>query len=423
MCDLKIFLNSSLTAYHACENAAAMLYENGFAELKENEDFNIKRGGKYFVRRDGSAVIAFSVGNENSFNVVASHADSPCFKLKGIKGTTQDNYRKFNVERYGGGIFYSWLDRPLKIAGRLIVGCGDEIKSQLFISESDFVIPSVAIHFNRNVNDGVKLNPQVDMSPVESIISNSGLSDEIKAKTGDNELIDADLFVVCAQEPFSAGINGELLCAPRVDDLSSAFASLVALIKAEPKAIDVVYIADNEEVGSRTKQGAGSEFLCGVLTRISEKLGFTADFSGKVTANSFMLSFDNAHAVHPNHPELSDPVNRVLMGNGIVIKRHANQNYTTDGFSSAVIKTLFKSAGVKFQDFYMRSDLPCGGTLGAISSEHLSIRSADIGIAQLAMHSAVETIAAADYCEAVKGLEKFFSVAFCADGCDLLKII
>ena len=408
---LNDFIFNSPTPYHAADNAAEILSEAGFTRLYEGEKWQIQKGKGYFTVKDGSAIIAFKAGEEFSFNIAASHSDSPCFKLK--KGTLiSDNYKKFNVEKYGGGIIYSWLDRPLTVAGRLIVKDGDALESVLFKSKHNFVIPSVAIHFNRNVNDGVKFDAQRDTSAIESILDKTSLESEISEFTRGNEVVDADLYLVCDERPFVCGAADELISTPRADDLTSAFASIKALEKSAPKAINVVFIANNEEVGSMTKAGAASTFLSDVLRRVALALGKTEEDYACALDGSFMLSCDNAHAVHPNKPELSDPASRVGLGGGVVIKHHGNMNYTTDGFSSAVIKTVFDKANVKYQDFYMRSDLPCGGTLGAISGTHVSIRSADIGIAQLAMHSAVETFAATDETEIEKGLTAFFSVAF-----------
>ena len=415
------YLNRSLTAYHAHDNAVKLLEKNGFVELKENQEYKVKIGGKYFVSKDGSALIAFKVGNEFSFNVVASHSDSPCFKLKYNPEMKVENYVKFNVERYGGGLLYSWLDRPVTVAGRVILSDGDCLESKVFTSEKTFVIPSVAIHLNRSANDGLKLNPQTDLSPVVDVFKSGGLTEELEKFANGKKIEDFDLFVVCNQPAFTAGFDDELLVSPRIDNLTSAISSLEALIASEPKAISLAYVADNEEVGSSTKQGAGSKFLIDTLTRISVSLG-KKDQLDLALANSFMVSDDNAHAIHPNHPELSDPTNRVKLGEGIVIKHHANQNYTTDAFSSALIKKIFSKAEVKYQDFFMRSDMPCGGTLGAISSRQVSIRSVDIGIAQLAMHSAVETMALCDYEHAVKGLTAFYNCKISSDGSKKLSV-
>lgn len=407
------FLENSKTAYHAVENSARILSENGFVRLEENEKRALKEDGKYFVTRNGSALIAFTVGKRRAFNVVASHADSPCFKIKASPSIGADNLVKLNVERYGGGLNYTFLDRPVTIAGRVVLTDGKTYESRTFSSEKTFVVPSVAIHFNRAANDGLKLNPQTDMCPLVSALGEKGLEKELAAFAGDKKIADADLFVVPCQKPFRAGYSDELFCSPRIDNLTSAYCSLLGIINAKNKAINVCYIADNEEVGSQTRQGAGSDFLRAVTERIADALGFDKSIA---YADSFMLSFDNAHATHPNHPELSDPTNKTALGGGVVIKHHANFNYTSDAVSSSVLKGVFNKADVKYQDFYMRSDLPCGGTLGAISSSQVSILSADLGLPQLAMHSACETACVKDVDEGIKATTAFFSTAFASGG-------
>ncbi len=407
------FLENSKTAYHAVENSARILSENGFVRLEENEKRALKEDGKYFVTRNGSALIAFTVGKRRAFNVVASHADSPCFKIKASPSISADNLVKLNVERYGGGLNYTFLDRPVTIAGRVVLTDGKTYESKTFSSEKTFVVPSVAIHFNRAANDGLKLNPQTDMCPLVSALGEKGLEKELVAFAGDKKIADADLFVVPCQKPFRAGYSDELFCSPRIDNLTSAYCSLLGIINAKNKAINVCYIADNEEVGSQTRQGAGSDFLRAVTERIADALGFDKSIA---YADSFMLSFDNAHATHPNHPELSDPTNKTALGGGMVIKHHANFNYTSDAVSSSVLKGVFDKADVKYQDFYMRSDLPCGGTLGAISSSQVSILSADVGLPQLAMHSACETACVKDVDEGIKATTAFFSTAFASGG-------
>ena len=240
---LEEFLYKSKTAFHACENAAEILKKNGFTELKETKSWNLKKNGKYFVTRNGSALIAFDIGGENAFNIVASHGDSPCFKIKANPVMKSDNYEKLNVERYGGGIFYSWLDTPLTIAGRVIISRDNELIAKVFTSDHTFVIPSVAIHFNRTVNDGLKLNPQTDMSPIADIltdeISGDGLKKELEKFAQGGKVVDYDLYVVSAEKPFYAGFENELLCSPRIDNLTSAISSVEAICKANPKEIAV----------------------------------------------------------------------------------------------------------------------------------------------------------------------------------------
>ncbi len=404
MDQLKKYLDESKTAYHAVDNAAAFLEKNGFTRLFEGKPWTLNSGDKCYVIRGGSALIAFTVGKQNGFNIVASHADSPCLKLKYAHEMKNGGFIKLNVEKYGGGILYSFLDTPLCVAGRVIVNDGNALVPKTFTSRSRVIIPSVAIHYNRNVNDGVKLDAQVDMCPLVSCTGVNGLTEELNAFS-EGKIVDYDLFVTPAVAPFEVGY-GEMLASPRIDNLTSVFASLTALTAASTKNTAVAFIADNEEVGSRTRQGAGSTFLKDVLRRITSAT--ECDYYAALD-ESFMVSMDNAHSTHPNHPELSDPTNNVVMGGGLVIKHHANMNYTTDGVSSAIMSAICESAGVKCQHFFMRSDLACGGTLGAISSAQVSVKCVDAGLAQLAMHSATEIIAAADYLDAVKALKRLFA--------------
>ncbi|MBQ8351742.1 MAG: M18 family aminopeptidase [Clostridia bacterium] len=405
-------LDRSKTAYHAAACAAEELEKKGFSRLEESEEWSLVAGGKYYVIRDGSALIAFCIGQRaGGFRVVASHLDSPCLKVKGNAVTTVGGCAKLNVERYGGGLNYSWLDIPLCLAGR-VVSYDEEtgrLSSHLLEDGHRVVIPSLAIHFNREANSGLTLNPQIDLQPVVSL-------DEAFKFCLDSEkgkhILERDLFLANATEPYLAGFDEELLVAPRIDNLTSAFASVAALGEGYDEGVALIYLADNEEVGSRTKQGAGSDFLYAVMARVANATGQTLE---TILPQSFMVSCDNAHAIHPNHPEKSDPTNPVKLGGGVVIKHHANQNYTTDAFSSAVFKAIMNRAGVAYQDFYMRADMPCGGTLGAISSSQVSIRSVDIGLPQLAMHSATETMCVRDYTCLIEALKAFFETSIRTD--------
>lgn len=422
MTELINFLNKSKTQYHAVKNAKQILESAGFTRLFESEPFDIKKGGKYFVERDGSAIIAFTVaGDANLFKIVASHTDSPCFKVKFGKamlspaaGTTS-----LYVEKYGGGLLYSWFDRPLKLAGRLCGEVDGKVKFSLFESDARYCIPSVAIHFKRNANDGFSVNPQTDCPPLYALSGDSELLKNELEKSFDGKLLDCDLYAVCDETPFVYGLNGEFLCSPRIDDLASGYASILSLTEADSsQGVSVAYLADNEEVGSRTKQGAASPFLKDVLKRIFFALNdglSEADFM-QALSKSFLISCDNAHATHPNHPELADRTADVKLGGGIVIKHHGNQNYTTDGMSSAILKSILNGANVPYCDYYQRSDLPCGGTLGAISSSQAAVRSVDIGIPQLAMHSACETLALIDFKHMKNGLKAFYeNYVFCGE--------
>lgn len=409
MQQLSQFLQNSLTAYHAVDNARALLEQNGFLQLLETEDWTLAEGGKYYVVRGGSSIIAFTVGSldEFAFKIVASHTDSPALKIKENPLVKNGVYQKLNVETYGGGIWYSFFDRPLKIAGRVVVKDGNALISKTVQSSHNVTIPSVAVHMNREVNSNFSVNAQVDLQPL------IGLGDDVQnflSDVCDQDVVSYDLFVVNASQPYEFGLGGEFLASPRIDNLTSVYASLEGLIAhADSCGVCVAAALDNEEVGSQTLQGAGGDFLENVLRRIAYALKFDDNEYYKALASSFLISLDNAHALHPNHPEKSDPTNRTLMGGGVVIKTHANKAYTTDALSSAVIKTVFDRAGVQHQTFFNRSDMRSGGTLGAISLGHVGVLSADLGLAQLAMHSACECVAKSDYSQLITGLTAFYS--------------
>lgn len=405
------FLNASYTAYQATENAVRLLLQNGFRPLSETEDWNLEENGKYFVERNGSSLIAFTVGalDNFSFKIVASHTDSPALKLKENAASLAGTYAKLNAETYGGGIWYSFFDRPLKIAGRIIVNENGILKSENVASEYFVTVPSLAVHMNRGVNESFSVNAQTDLQPLFALSENGETPDFLSGIT-EKEVISYDLYLVNADMPYTFGLNGEFLASPRIDNLTSVCSSLEALTAhGESDGVCVAACLDNEEVGSQTLQGAGGDFLENVLRRIAYALKFDDNEYYKALAASFLISLDNAHAMHPNHSEKCDPTNRTSMGEGVVIKSHANKAYTTDALSSSVIKTIFKKAGVKYQTFFNRSDMRSGGTLGAISLSHAGILSADLGLAQLAMHSASECFAKADYEELLNGLTAYYS--------------
>ena len=413
MKELLQYLETSYTAYRAVENAKNLLLKNGFLPLAENGEWRLAAGGKYFTERNGSALIAFMVGSGNGFKIVASHTDSPCLKLKENPVTSTEKFDKLNVEPYGGGIWYTFFDRKLRLAGRLVKEENGVLRTENYVSGFTVVIPSLAIHMQRDVNEKFAPNPQVDLLPLLGMDGQ-----EFNALLGGP--VSCDLYAVCAEAPFVSGSRGELISSPRVDDLTGVYASLEALLAARNmRGVNVAACLDNEEIGSHTRQGAGSDFLKNTLKRIDAALnGANADLS-RAAANSFLVSLDNAHSLHPNHPEKCDPTNRAVMGGGVVIKGHAGGAYTTDALSSAVMKTLFQRADVKYQTFFNRSDMRSGGTLGAISLGQVGVLSADLGLAQLAMHSAVETFAASDYAELSKGLKAFYDGAFEIGGTEI----
>ncbi len=417
------FLENSPTAYHACENAAELLLSRGFTRLMETEDWDLESGGKYFVLRGGSGLIAFTVGEFEDFayKIVATHADSPALKVKENALSPASGYALLNVEKYGVGIWHTYFDRPLKIAGRVITREGNVLRAKNVISPFNVVIPSLAVHQNRTVNDGFAVNPQVDLQPLVCPLREGETSDSLLEKIVGEQVVSYDLFVVNADMPYSFGVNDEFLASPRVDNLVNSFAALEGLTSTEPHSgISVFAFLDNEEIGSHSPQGADGDFLQNTLRRIAYALRFDDSEYYKSLASSFLLSADNAHATHPHHPEKSDPTNKVTMGKGIVLKSHAGKAYITDGSSSAVLKTIFENADVPYQTFFNRSDIQSGSTLGVLAQRHVGIKGADIGIAQLAMHSACECFAKADYLSMVEGISAFFRSTIKVDADDIV---
>lgn len=380
MIEFAQFIKQSPTAFHAVGSVKSILEEKGIT---------------YFTRNDSSLIAVKMPENQpKGFHIMASHSDSPCFKLKAkpeIK--VDDSYVKLNVEKYGGMILSSWLDRPLGIAGRVITKDKetDQFVSHLVDLKQCAVIPNVAIHFNREINKGFEYNPQVDMLPLfsgnkEKTIREM-LAESLHISTED--ILGEDLYLYVDQEPITVGAEGEFIVSPRLDDLQCAYSTLMGFLESEPTDHIAVYcLFDNEEVGSRTRQGADSDFAQQILTEIWNATN--TSFSDALK-NSFLLSADNAHALHPNHPEKSDVTNKPYLNGGIVLKFNGNAHYTTDGFSQAFVTDLCKKADVPMQTFANRSDIQGGSTLGNIMMSHMSIPAADIGLGQLAMHSAVET--------------------------------
>ena len=401
------FLDKSVTAYHAVENAAAMLVNNGYSELFENQTWKLEKGGKYFVRRGGSSIIAFKNRGEG-FAIVASHSDFPAFAVKSVEGGA--GILKLCVEKYGGSILYSWLDKPLGIAGRVMVSVKGGAESRLVdLGRAAAVIPSIAIHLRRDVNDGVKLSPAKDMLPIISTAGGVDLRSAVcKAlSVKEEDILSSDLRLYCGERAEVTGVGGEFLLAPRIDNLISVILSLNAFVEAETENTPVFAVFDNEEVGSSTKQGANSTFLSDTLKRISSS---EEDYMVRL-AKSYMISLDNAHAKHPNAPELSDSDNNApLLSGGVAVKYNANRAYATDALSDAIFRKICEKAEVKLQKFYNRADMIGGSTLGSISNTKVSIPTVDIGIPQLAMHSATEFCAISD----IKEMQKALSAFYCA---------
>lgn len=394
------FLSAAYTAYQAVDIARGMLLSNGFCELHEGDAWQLMPDGKYFVVRGGSALIAFTMGDAaQGFKIVASHTDSPALKLKEDPALSDEHYTRLNAEPYGGGLWYTFFDRPLRLAGRVVHEREGALLSENFVSGFCVTLPSLAIHLNRGANEGFAPQMQKDL-PVLSL-----------GKTDFSALIGApltyDLFAACAQPPYLWGAENELIASPRLDNLASVYASLTTLMGGS-EGVCVAACLDNEEVGSRTRQGAGGDFLSAVLRRIALAQNMGEEELLRAYAKSFCISLDNAQGFHPNHGEKFDPKERAMLGKGVAIKGHAGGAYTTDALSSAVIKRVFANANAPLQVFYNRSDARSGSTLGAISLGQVCILTADIGLPQLAMHSAVESIACADYRALEAGLACFW---------------
>lgn len=421
------FVQKSPTAFHVIANVKDMLSAAGFTELRETEDWEVYPGHNYYVIRNDSSLIAFRIpvaltGKTESvakgFHMVATHSDSPTFKVKEVSETvTEEHYVKINTEKYGGMILSTWLDRPLSVAGRIAVCDKDgEIVTRLVNIHKDlFVIPNLAIHMNREINTGFTYNPQVDMLPLFAEAGKdkqrAGLMKCVAKAAGvkEDSILGHDLFLYVREKGRIIGADGEYLLSPRLDDLQCVFASVKAFLETKPSEhINICAVFDNEEVGSGTRQGADSTFLEDTLYRICGGLQLGKKDYLRLVAGSFLISADNAHAVHPNHPEKADPANRPYLNGGIVIKYHGSQKYTTDAVAAAKIKALCRRAEVPYQTFANRSDLVGGSTLGNISTAHVSVSSVDIGLPQLAMHSAVETAGIRDTEYAIKLFREFY---------------
>ncbi len=406
------FIAKSPTPFHAVKNAKELLSEKGYTELSESEKWNLEKGKGYFVTRNGSSLISFRVPEKDfpGFMMTASHCDSPCFKIKENAELPDKFYLRLSTEKYGGMLCSTWLDRPLSVAGRITVRTEKGISVRLIDTVKPCaIIPNVAIHMNRNANDNMSYNPAVDMLPLFAEGEATGSFKALIAKTAgveEKDILTTDLVVYNPE--YGTEFNG-FICAPRLDDLQCAFGALTAFTKAEEgESLPVYCLFDNEEVGSQTKQGAASTFLCDVLERISFGLGLSSDEHRRKVANSFMLSCDNAHAVHPNHPEYQDKNHAVYMNKGIVIKYNANQRYTSDAVSAAVFALVCEEAEVPFQRYANRADMPGGSTLGNIANTQVSLNTVDIGLPQLAMHSSYETAGAKDTEYFVKALTVFY---------------
>ncbi|WP_314862203.1 M18 family aminopeptidase [Stomatobaculum longum] len=411
-------IQESPTAFQAVAALKRRLLAAGYTELREAEPWTLCRNGKYFTTRNGSALIAFRLpaGEADSFQIIASHSDSPSFKIKENPDMeVEGHYVKLNVERYGGMLCAPWFDRPLSVAGRIAVQRGNEIRTELVCIDRDLLmIPNLAIHMNHEANKGYEYNAQRDMLPLwRDGNSKKKFMDCIAEEAGvaPEQIVGADLFLYNRMPGTVWGEGDCYFSAPRLDDLECAAASLEGFLQAkESKGTPVFALFDNEEVGSGTKQGAASTFLTDVLLRLFLEQGKSRADYLRAIANSFMISADNAHAVHPNYADKHDPSNRVYMNSGVVVKHSANQHYTTDAVSDAVFRYLAAKAEVSLQHFHNRSDVAGGSTLGNISGNQVALATVDIGLAQLAMHSPYETAGCSDYLDFIRIARCFYGL-------------
>ena len=411
------FIKKAKTPFHAVKGLADRLEEMGYERLIESGNWKNLAGGKFYVTRNDSSIIAFDFPtdlSDLSFNITASHTDSPTFKVK--PNHTIETAAKtlgMHLETYGGTIYSSWLDRPLSVAGRVVIKEGNKFITKLVdVNRPLCVIPNVAIHQNRSINDGYKYNPATDMVALYGMKGDTKLNELVASECGLDltNVVSMELYLYSYYRGDLFGVNNEFVLAPQIDNLECALLSLEAFLNSHnAKSANIYASFDNEEVGSGSKQGALSTFLLDVITRLCESCGLSNDDIKVALAKSMMVSCDNAHAVHPNQPGLSDQLNRVYMGDGIVIKTNANLSYTTDAISQAVFTSALNEVGAKWQVFANRSDTRGGSTLGHLSLSQVSIDSIDIGLPQLAMHSSCEVCAVSDMVDMVEGLKSFYN--------------
>ncbi len=410
------FIDASPTSFHAVENIRTELKAQGFSELEETQKWELLPGKNYFVTRNHSSLLAFCLPKKAAecFHIAAVHTDSPSFKIKKDPEMKTGNYVKLNVEKYGGMIISTWLDRPLSVAGRIFTKEGDGLKEHLVNIDKDLlVIPGLAIHMDRKINEGHAYQIQKELLPVFSENEEDSLKTYLSEETGlaKEQILEEELFLYVRQKGTVIGRNKEWILSPRLDDLQCAFAAMEGIKAAEPATqIPVAVFFDNEEVGSGTRQGADSDFLTETLERIALSLKIDREMQFCMKNKSFLLSADNAHAVHPNYPEKADPVHQPRLNGGIVIKYHGGQKYTTDAFSAARLKSWCKAWQIPYQMYYNHSDIPGGSTLGNLSASHVSVPSVDIGFPELSMHSAVETAGKEDIRYGIHLFRNFFSI-------------
>ena len=418
------FIDQSPSMFHAASSIINALIPHGFVALNPKEAWQLEVGGKYYVTMNDSSVFAFCIHSDavgaEGFRIVGAHTDVPGFRIKPHAQMSNDTYVKLNTEVYGGPILNTWLDRPLSVAGRVALKSDNVLFPTIQLVDLEkpiMIIPNLAIHMNRQVNDGVKLNTQKETLPILSYMNENIPSDMLleavatKLGVATDAILDMDLFLYPVEKGVLVGMNEEFISTARLDDLSMVYSGIEALTSSTSSTgVTLLACFDNEEVGSRTKQGADSPFLSNLLERIVLSLGKPREDLFRAIANSFMISADVAHLLHPNYPEKSDPTNKVLPGNGPAIKLSANCSYTTDSDSFGVFANLCQSNAIPYQVFVNRSDERGGSTIGPVSASHLAMRSVDIGTPMLSMHSARELMASADFIHTTAAMKAFFSL-------------
>ena len=410
------FLSSAHSLYHVAANLADWLEADGYIRLNESDPWNLVPGGKYYTCRGGSSIVAFRVpqGQPMGYMMSASHLDHPTFKVK-ENGELKGAYTRLATEKYGGMLIYPWLDRPLSIAGRVMVDTEDGVQSRLVDIDRDIaLIPNVAIHMNRNANEGYNWNLAIDTLPLLGGPDGAGKLEALLEEAAGGRILGRDLYLYVRQAPSVWGLDREFISAPAIDDLCCVWGCAQGFLHSQPSgSIPVLCVLDSEEVGSNSPQGADGTMLSGTLARVSRSLGLDHD---RMLANSMMVSADMVHAIHPNHPEFADATNAPVMNGGVVVKFNASQNYTTDGLSAALFRKICEKAEVPVQTYYNRADIKGGTTLGYISLNHVSVPSVDIGLAQLAMHSCYETAGVEDPIHLEHAMAAFYGSTIETDG-------
>ena len=416
---LKSFLDGAKSVYHAVAQLKDRLEGEGYQYLSESAPWDVEAGGKYFLTRGGTALIAFRVPEDTpvGFMMSASHSDRPTFKLK-ENGELTGTYTRLATEKYGGMLMAPWLDRPLSLAGRVLVETEDGVESRLVDIDRDLLlIPNVAIHMNRKANDGYCFNPAVDTLPLLGGKDAAGKLQTLLEEAAGGKVLGHDLYLYVRQKASIWGLEEEFISSAALDDLECVWCCAEGFLNAEESSsVPVLCVFDSEEVGSSSLQGAASDLLENTLERLCRIMGWD---KAQMLSQSFMVSADNAHSIHPNHPELADPNNAPVMNRGVVVKFNANQRYTTDGMSAAVFRKVCLKAEVPVQTYCNRADMPGGSTLGNISLSHVSVPSVDVGLAQLAMHSCYETAGVRDAEYLADAMQAFYSSTLQSqqDGC------